>query len=64
MLRVTQNSQDRMPPGVLYHTLPFPAVRLGMILPVVVPLILLTIGALRKVPKIRNTAFAMAVTLW
>ena len=37
----------------------FPAVRLGMILPVVVPLILLAIGVLRKALKIKNTAFAL-----
>ncbi|MEJ2574965.1 MAG: phosphatase PAP2 family protein [Gammaproteobacteria bacterium] len=37
----------------------FPAVWLGMILPVVVPLILLAIGALEKDLNIKNTAFAM-----
>lgn len=43
----------------LLHTLSFPAVRLGMILPVVVPLILLVIGALRKNFEVKNTAFAL-----
>lgn len=37
----------------------FPAVRLGMLLPVLVPLALLAIGALKKAPQIRNTAFAL-----
>lgn len=37
----------------------FPAVWLGMILPLVVPLILLAIGALEKDPNIKNTAFAL-----
>jgi membrane-associated phospholipid phosphatase len=37
----------------------FPAVGLGMILPVVVPLILLAVGAVRKNFKIKNTAFAL-----
>lgn len=37
----------------------FPAVWLGMILPVVVPLILLAVGALKKNPMIKNTAFAL-----
>ncbi len=41
------------------RTLLFPAIRLGMILPVVVPLILLAIGVLKKDPKIKNTAFAL-----
>jgi membrane-associated phospholipid phosphatase len=41
------------------RTLLFPAVRLGMILPVVVPLILLAIAALRKDLRIKNTAFAL-----
>jgi membrane-associated phospholipid phosphatase len=37
----------------------FPAVRLGMVLPVVAPLILLAVGAARKNFKIKNTAFAL-----
>ena len=37
----------------------FPAVRLGMILPVFVPLILLAFGALRKDFRIKQTAFAL-----
>jgi membrane-associated phospholipid phosphatase len=37
----------------------FPAVRLGMILPIVVPLILWAIGVLQKDLKIKNTAFAL-----
>jgi membrane-associated phospholipid phosphatase len=41
------------------RTFLFPAVRLGMILPTVVPLILLAIGVLRKDLKIKNTAFAL-----
>jgi membrane-associated phospholipid phosphatase len=41
------------------RTFLFPAVRLGMILPIVVPLILLAIGVLRKDLKIKNTAFAL-----
>jgi hypothetical protein len=41
------------------RTLLFPAIRLGMILPVVVPLILLAIGIQRKDLKIKNTAFAL-----
>jgi len=43
----------------LLRTFLFPAVRLGMILPVVVPLILLIIGVPKKALKIRNTAFAL-----
>jgi membrane-associated phospholipid phosphatase len=43
----------------ILRNLLFPAVRLGMILPVVVPLILLAIAALRKDLKIKNTAFAL-----
>jgi membrane-associated phospholipid phosphatase len=41
------------------RTFLFPAVRLGMILPVVVPLILLATGVLRKDLKIKNAAFAL-----
>jgi membrane-associated phospholipid phosphatase len=41
------------------RTFLFPAVRLGMILPIVVPLLLLAIGILRKNLKIKNTAFAL-----
>jgi membrane-associated phospholipid phosphatase len=41
------------------RTFLFPAVRFGMILPGVVPLILLAIGVLRKALKIKNTAFAL-----
>jgi membrane-associated phospholipid phosphatase len=41
------------------RTFLFPAVRLGMILPIVVPLIVLAIGVLRKNLKIKNTAFAL-----
>jgi membrane-associated phospholipid phosphatase len=41
------------------RTLLFPAVRLGMILPVLVPLLLLAIAAPRKDLKIKNTAFAL-----
>jgi len=37
----------------------FPAVRLGMVLPVLVPLSLLAAAALRKTPKLKNTAFAL-----
>jgi membrane-associated phospholipid phosphatase len=37
----------------------FPAVRLGMLLPILVPLFLLTIDALRNAPKLENTAFAL-----
>ena len=37
----------------------FPALGLGMILPVVVPLLLLAVGVLRKTFKIKNTAFAL-----
>jgi membrane-associated phospholipid phosphatase len=43
----------------LLRTFLFPAIRLGMILPVVVPLLLLAIGILRKNLKIKNTAFAL-----
>jgi len=43
----------------ILHTLFFAATELGMILPVVIPLILLAIGALRKDFKIKNTAFAL-----
>jgi membrane-associated phospholipid phosphatase len=43
----------------LLRTFLFPAVRLGMILPVVVPLILLAVGVPRKDLKIKNTAFAL-----
>jgi membrane-associated phospholipid phosphatase len=43
----------------LLRTFLFPAVRFGMILPVLVPLILLAIGILRKAIKIKNTAFAL-----
>jgi membrane-associated phospholipid phosphatase len=43
----------------LLRTFLFPAVMLGMILPVVVPLVLLAIGAVRKNLKIKNTAFAL-----
>jgi membrane-associated phospholipid phosphatase len=42
----------------LLHALLYPAIRLGMILPIVVPLILLGIGLLRKDPETKNTAFA------
>ncbi len=38
----------------------FPAVRLGMFLPVVLPLLLLAIGALGRYAKARNTALALA----
>jgi membrane-associated phospholipid phosphatase len=41
------------------RTFLFPAVRFGMILPVVVPLFLLAIGVLRQDLKIKNTAFAL-----
>lgn len=41
------------------RTFLFPAVRLGMTLPIVVPLILLAIAVLRKDLKIKNTAFAL-----
>ncbi len=41
------------------RTFLFPAVRLGMLIPVVVPLVLLAIGVLRKASKIKNTAFAL-----
>jgi membrane-associated phospholipid phosphatase len=37
----------------------FPAVRLGMALPILVPLCLLAIAALRKAPRLENTAFAL-----
>jgi len=43
----------------ILRTLFFPAIRLGMILPIVVPLILLAAGVLRKDFKIKNTAFAL-----
>ena len=43
----------------LLRTLFSPAVELGMILPVVAPLILLAIGVLRKDFKIKRTAFAL-----
>jgi membrane-associated phospholipid phosphatase len=43
----------------ILRTFLFPAVRLGMFLPVLVPLILLAIGALRKNLRIKNTAFAV-----
>jgi len=43
----------------ILHTLFFPAVGLGMILPIVVPLILLATGVLRKDIKIKKTAFAL-----
>jgi len=43
----------------ILHSLFSPAIELGMILPIVVPLILLAIGALRKDSKIKNTAFAL-----
>jgi membrane-associated phospholipid phosphatase len=41
------------------HTLFFPAIRLGMILPIIVPLILLATGVLRKDFKIKKTAYAL-----
>jgi membrane-associated phospholipid phosphatase len=41
------------------RTFLFPAVRLGMILPIVVPLLLLVIGLLRKSLKNKDTAFAL-----
>lgn len=41
------------------RTFLFPALGLGMVLPVVVPLMLLAIGVLRKAFKIKNTAFAL-----
>ena len=41
------------------RTLLFPAVGLGMIVPIVVPLILWAIGALKNDLKIKNTAFAL-----
>jgi len=37
----------------------FPAVRLGMFSPVIIPLALLALGAIKKDPKIKNTAFAL-----
>jgi membrane-associated phospholipid phosphatase len=43
----------------ILHALFRPAVRLGMILPIVVPLILLATGLPRKDFKIKNTAFAL-----
>jgi membrane-associated phospholipid phosphatase len=43
----------------ILRTFLFPAVRLGMILPVVAPLVLLAIGGLRKDVHIKNTAFAL-----
>lgn len=43
----------------LLHALFHPAVRLGMILPILVPLILLAIGLLREDFKIKRTAFAL-----
>ncbi len=43
----------------ILHVLFRPAVRLGMILPIVVPLILLATGVLRKDFKIKTTAFAL-----
>jgi membrane-associated phospholipid phosphatase len=43
----------------ILRTCLFPAVRLGMILPVLVPLILLLMGVVRKNLKIKNTAFAL-----
>jgi membrane-associated phospholipid phosphatase len=43
----------------ILHALFHPAVRLGMILPTVVPLILLATGLLRKDFKIKETAFAL-----
>ena len=41
------------------HTLFFPAIGLGMILPIVVPLILLATGIVRQDFKIKQTAFAL-----
>ena len=41
------------------HTLFFPAISLGMILPIVVPLILLATGIVRQDFKIKQTAFAL-----
>jgi membrane-associated phospholipid phosphatase len=43
----------------ILRTLLFPAVRLGMILPVLVPVILLLMGVLIKNFKIKNAAFAL-----
>ena len=43
----------------ILHTLFSAAIELGMILPIVVPLVLLAIGGLRKDFKIKNTAFAL-----
>jgi membrane-associated phospholipid phosphatase len=43
----------------ILHTLFSPAIGLGMILPIVVPLILLATGVLRKDFKIKKTAFAL-----
>ena len=43
----------------LLRTFLFPAVMLGMILPVVVPLVLLAVSAVRKNLNIKNTAFAL-----
>jgi membrane-associated phospholipid phosphatase len=37
----------------------FPAIRLGMIVPIVVPLVLWAVGALKDGLKIKNTAFAL-----
>jgi membrane-associated phospholipid phosphatase len=41
------------------RTLFFPAIRLGMLLPIVVPLILLAAGVSRKNIKLKKTAFAL-----
>ncbi|MEJ2170074.1 MAG: phosphatase PAP2 family protein [Desulfobacterales bacterium] len=43
----------------ILRTLFFPAIRLGMILPVVVPLVLLATGILGKDFKIKTTAYAL-----
>ena len=43
----------------MLHVLFAPAIELGMILPIVVPLILLATGVLRKDFKIKKTAFAL-----
>jgi membrane-associated phospholipid phosphatase len=41
------------------RTFLFPAVRLGLILPIVVPLLLLAIGIIRRNLKVKNTSFAL-----
>jgi len=41
------------------RTFLFPAIRLGMIVPVIIPLILLTIGVLTNDSRLKNAAFAL-----